>query len=235
MAVTTRTAFASALARRPAWHLVDAREHILGRLATQIARVINGKHKPCWEPSFDCGDYVVVINCDQIKLSHPAKWQHKTYRWHTGWPGGLKEVTAQRMLDTHPTRLLEKAVHGMLPKNRLLQGRERKLRLFAGPAHPHQAQIEDPLNQAQLQALAFPWQTARPTDTDPLADPAFHPGWMLHFESEGDFTVAHGMRLAPRPRSKVALKNWRPSDQLKDFSDALDKHYQPSGRVISSE
>ena len=224
--VTSRTIFKNSLARRPAWHLVDASEHVLGRLAAQIAVVISGKHKPCWDPSVDCGDYVVVVNSEKIQLSHPSKWLHKRYRWHTGYPGGLKEVSAQRMLERHPTRLLEAAVSGMLPKNRLRQPREKKLRLFEGSAHTHHAQLEDPLNRLQLDALSFPWFRSRPSDADPLADPTYQPGWMLSFENEGDFIVAHGMPLAPLPRAKQARKEWSSTQQIAEFEQALLKLHQ---------
>jgi large subunit ribosomal protein L13 len=234
MAATTRAIFSSALVRRPVWHLVDASEHILGRLATQIAMVISGKHKPCWEPSMDCGDYVVVINADRIQLSHPNKWQHKKYRWHTGWPGGLKEVTAQRMLDTHPERILEAAVSGMLPKNRLRDDRMRKLRLFSGTEHPHQPQIDDPINRQLLDSLNIDWKKSRPANVDPLTNMHFHPGWMLHFEQDGDFMVAHAMKMKPKPSSRAEIRKWQPSQQLPAFETAVQKYYTRKERRLRS-
>ena len=144
------------------------------------------------------------------------------------------------MLETHPTRLLEAAVHGMLPKNRLLPGREKKLRLFDGPEHLHQSQIDDELNRMQIEALNFKWQKARPADMDPLADPQYYPGWMLHFENDGDFLVAHGMEMAPKPKSKAQLPNWRPSTQIQAFESALEKKHlrdakREASRVVSAD
>ena len=107
---------------RPLWHLVDARNQIVGRLASQLVHILRGKHKPTFNPSADCGDYVVVINARHIKMSGKKLTDlhdGKIYRWHTGYVGGLKEVPAKKFLETRPDDILRRAVYGMLPKNKL--------------------------------------------------------------------------------------------------------------------
>ncbi len=121
------------------WLLVDAEGQTLGRLASKVAKLLRGKHKPCFTPHIDCGDHVIIVNAGKIKLSG-NKWQKKTYIWHTGYPGGQKSVTAIDLWKKHPERLVEKAVKGMLPKNRLGRQMYRKLHVYAGPEHKHQAQ-----------------------------------------------------------------------------------------------
>jgi large subunit ribosomal protein L13 len=121
------------------WLLVDAEGQTLGRLASKVAKLLRGKHKPCFTPHVDCGDHVVIINAEKIQLTG-NKWQKKEYKWHTGYPGGLRSMTAQELWKKHPERLIEKAVKGMLPKNRLGRQMYRKLHVYAGPEHKHQAQ-----------------------------------------------------------------------------------------------
>jgi large subunit ribosomal protein L13 len=111
-------------------------------LATQIATVLRGKHKPTYAPNVDCGDYVVVINAQDVVLTG-KKVQQKLYRWHTGHPGGLKQRTAKEQLERQPTKVLRSAVHGMLPKNKMRAVQGNKLKIFAGNEHPHAAQITD--------------------------------------------------------------------------------------------
>jgi large subunit ribosomal protein L13 len=120
--------------------VLDAKGCKVGHLAGQIARILIGKHKPIYNPTVDSGDYVVVKNVEKIIFTGD-KWKQKLYRWHTRYPGGLKEVKAQDMLVKHPDLILRKAVSGMLPKNRLRRVRLRKLRLYVGPHHPHEAQV----------------------------------------------------------------------------------------------
>ena len=127
------------------WFVVDAEGQVLGRVATEIARILRGKHKPIFTPFLDCGDHVVVVNAEKIVLTG-EKWNDKWYRRHTGYPGGLKEIRARRLLREHPTRLLEKAVRGMLPKTSLGRQMGTKLRVYAGPEHPHEAQQPQPLS-----------------------------------------------------------------------------------------
>lgn len=126
------------------WYLVDAREQVLGRLAARVARLLMGKHKPRWSPHLDCGDHVVVIHARQIHLTG-KKLDQKVYRWHTGYPGGLKEVPARVRLERKPEALVREAVLGMLPKNKLRKRRAKKLRVYADGEHPHQAQQPEPI------------------------------------------------------------------------------------------
>jgi large subunit ribosomal protein L13 len=121
------------------WYVVDADGKVLGRLATRVASILRGKHKPTFTPHLDVGDHVVVLNAEKVHLSG-RKLQDKQYRWHTGYIGGLREVSAEKMLKTHPERVIEWAVQGMLPKNRLGRAMVKKLKVYRGAAHPHQAQ-----------------------------------------------------------------------------------------------
>ena len=121
------------------WYVVDAEDKVLGRLATRIATILRGKHKPIFTPHLDVGDHVVVLNAEKVHLTG-RKLQNKQYRWHTGYIGGLREVSAEKMLRTHPERVIEWAVQGMLPKNRLGRAMAKKLQVYRGAAHPHQAQ-----------------------------------------------------------------------------------------------
>ncbi len=126
------------------WFLVDAQGKVLGRLASQVAHVLRGKHKPTFAPHLDMGDHVVVINAEKIHLTG-RKLTDKIYRWHSGYIGGLREVSAERMLKSHPERVVEWAIQGMLPKGRLGRAMARKLRVYKGTDHPHAAQKPEPL------------------------------------------------------------------------------------------
>lgn len=121
------------------WHVIDAAGQTLGRLASEAASLIRGKHKPQFTPHVDTGDFVIIVNADKIRLSG-NKLQDKKYYRHSGYPGGLKVTTAGEMLEKNPARMVELAVHGMLPKNRLGERLKLKLKVYAGPDHPHQAQ-----------------------------------------------------------------------------------------------
>ena len=126
------------------WLLVDARDQVLGRLATRVATILRGKHKPTFAPHLDVGDHVVVINAEQVHLTG-RKMTDKVYRWHTGYIGGIREVSAERLLKTHPERVVEWAVQGMLPKGRLGRAMFKKLKVYRGADHPHAAQKPEPL------------------------------------------------------------------------------------------
>ncbi|KAJ2333825.1 54S ribosomal protein L23, mitochondrial [Coemansia sp. RSA 1836] len=126
----------TALAYARVWHLVDARGLVLGRLGTQIAQTLMGKHKPIYDPSSDCGDYVVVINAKHVGVTG-RKREQKLYRHHTGFPGGLKEATMEQLQQKNPEKVIEKAVSGMLPKNRLRQVRMGRLLIFPDAEHPY--------------------------------------------------------------------------------------------------
>jgi large subunit ribosomal protein L13 len=121
------------------WFVVDAAGKALGRLATEVATVLRGKHKPTYTPHVDCGDYVIVINADKITLSG-RKWDKKIYYTHSNYPGGLKEKTAKVMMAQKPTKMVELAIKGMLPKNKLGNQMYTKLFVYAGEEHNHQAQ-----------------------------------------------------------------------------------------------
>jgi len=123
------------------WHLVDASDKILGRLATQIAGLLMGKHKPTFTRHLDMGDYVVVINAEQVRVTG-NKAKQKLYYHHSGYPGGLKSISLERVMQTHPTRVIEHAVKGMLPQNRLRAKMMKRLRLHVGAVHPYKGQIK---------------------------------------------------------------------------------------------
>ena len=124
------------------WHLVDATGKTLGRLATEIATLLMGKHKPSYSPHIDNGDYVVVVNAEKIRVTG-KKLKQKIYYSHSGYPGGLKEITLGEMLKKHPERVIIYAVEGMLPKNKLGRKMLKKLKVYAGPTHPHGAQLKE--------------------------------------------------------------------------------------------
>lgn len=121
------------------WLLIDLEGKILGRAASEIAMILRGKHKPNYTPHADCGDNVIVINADKVRLTG-NKMAQKKYIRHTGYPGGQRETTAQQMMDRHPERLIENAVKGMLPKNRLGSQLYTNMRVYVGAEHPHTAQ-----------------------------------------------------------------------------------------------
>ncbi|MEW6056497.1 MAG: 50S ribosomal protein L13 [Bdellovibrionota bacterium] len=140
---------------KKAWYIFDAKDQVVGRLASTIARVLTGKHKPTYTPHVDTGDFVVVVNAEKIALTG-KKWSDKTYHDHSGYVSGLKTKTAQEMLDKHPDEILSRAVWGMLNKTKLGRAQLTKLKVYAGTEHPHAAQ--------KPQVWAEPKRTvARPT------------------------------------------------------------------------
>ncbi|SHG03566.1 LSU ribosomal protein L13P [Jatrophihabitans endophyticus] len=130
------------------WHVIDANDVVLGRLATQAATLLRGKHKPQYAPHIDTGDFVIVVNADKVAVS-PSKLGELRYR-HSGYPGGLKQVTVGDLLERRPERLVELAVRGMLPKNSLGRAQLKKLKVYAGPDHPHAAQKPQPFEIKQV-------------------------------------------------------------------------------------
>jgi large subunit ribosomal protein L13 len=126
------------------WYLVDAQGKVLGRLASEVAKLLRGKSNPAFSPHVDCGDFVVVINAAGVGLTG-KKLHNKIYYRHTGYPGGIKQTTAAQLLASHPERVLRKAVVGMLPKNRLGRQLAAKLKIYPGPNHPHTAQQPSPI------------------------------------------------------------------------------------------
>ncbi len=129
---------------RRRWHVIDAEGQILGRLATRAARLLTGKDKPIYTPFLDTGDHVIIINAEKIKLTG-NKLKDKLYRHHTGYPGGLRETAAGVLLSKDPGKLVREAVIGMLPKTKLGRAMRKKLKIYTGPTHPHQAQQPTPL------------------------------------------------------------------------------------------
>lgn len=143
---TTFMAKPNAVERK--WYVIDATGKRVGRLASEIATLLRGKHKPEFTPHVDTGDFVIIINCEKVEFTG-TKWQTKLYRRHSGYPGGLKETRAIDVLNTHPDRILYSAVKGMLPHNSLGAQQLTKLRVYAGPEHPHAAQQPVPYELVQ--------------------------------------------------------------------------------------
>jgi len=135
--MATRSTAAKESSRQ--WHIIDAKGQVLGRIASRAARLLQGKHKPEWSPFLDQGDHVVVINAATVRLTG-RKEEQKIYRAHSGYEGGLRETRAKIVRQKHPVRLVEDAVHGMLPKTKLGQAMYRKLKVYASAEHPHAAQ-----------------------------------------------------------------------------------------------
>jgi large subunit ribosomal protein L13 len=126
------------------WYVVNAEGLVLGRLATRVARLLTGKDKPIYTPFLDTGDHVIVVNADKIRLTG-RKLSDKIYRHHSGYPGGLKEIAAGDLLAKNPERLVREAIIGMLPKSKLGRAMKKKLKVYKGPEHPHQAQQPSPI------------------------------------------------------------------------------------------
>ncbi len=140
----TRTAMITKEDADRRWYVVDAKDLVLGRLATRVAMVLRGKNKPTYTPNADTGDFVIVVNAEKVRLTG-KKMTDKVYYRHTGYMGGLKATTPEKLLESHPERIVEYAVRGMLPKTRLGDRLFTKLKVYAGPDHPHQAQCPAPL------------------------------------------------------------------------------------------
>jgi large subunit ribosomal protein L13 len=138
----TYTVKAGEIERR--WYVVDAKDQVLGRLASSIATILRGKHKPTYSPHLDVGDFVIVVNAKDVRLTG-KKASQKTYFRHSGYIGGDRQIPFKRMRERHPDRIIKLAVKGMLPKNTLGRAMLRKLKVYAGPEHPHEAQLPEPL------------------------------------------------------------------------------------------
>lgn len=138
----------SDVARR--WWVLDADGQVLGRLASQVARLLRGKHKPIWAPHMDTGDYVIIVNAKGVRLTGRKLQQKKAVR-HSGYPGGYREITYERLLATRPSSAVEKAVKGMLPHNRLGRQMLSKLKVYDGPDHPHASQNPEPYTPKEIE------------------------------------------------------------------------------------
>lgn len=134
------------------WHVIDASGQVLGRLATRVAQLLMGKHKPMFAPNLDTGDYVIVVNADKVRVTG-NKVKQKVYYRHSGYPGGLKSITFEKLMQTHPTRVMEYAVKGMLPHNRLGARMVKKLKVYASDVHPHLAQTKESLIKEKKESL----------------------------------------------------------------------------------
>lgn len=135
------------------WHVIDASDVVLGRLASHVATLLRGKHKPYFAPHLDTGDFVIIVNAEKVALTGKKLEQKRAYR-HSGYPGGLRSVSYSELLEKHPERAVEKAVKGMLPKNSLGREMAKKLKVYAGPEHPHQAQQPVPFEMTKIQQPA---------------------------------------------------------------------------------
>ncbi len=142
MTAKTYTLRASETERR--WYVVDATDETLGRLASRIARILEGKHKPTYQPNLDSGDFVIVLNAEKVAVTRDKR-ESKVYIRHSGYPGGLKQESLGHLLERRPEEVIRRAVKGMLPRNRLGAHQLGKLKIYAGPDHPHQAQRPEPL------------------------------------------------------------------------------------------
>ncbi len=158
------------------WHVIDATDVVLGRLASHVAVLLRGKHKPIFAPHVDTGDFVIVVNADKVALSGAKLEQKKAYR-HSGYPGGLRSVAYGELMAKHPERAVEKAVKGMLPKNTLGRKTLSKLKVYAGPDHPHQAQQPQPYEIRQIAQLSPGGMTPRnPPRACPTGGQAYRTG-----------------------------------------------------------
>jgi large subunit ribosomal protein L13 len=130
------------------WHVINASDEVLGRLATRVAGLLMGKHKPIFSRHLDVGDFVVVINADKVRVTG-NKARQKMYYRHSGYPGGLKSVSLEKMMQTHPNRVIEHAVKGMLPRNKLNADMMKRLKVYSGDSHPHTAQVGSAVADAE--------------------------------------------------------------------------------------
>lgn len=148
-AVSYKTISANEKIVKKEWVIIDAQEMVVGRLATAAARILKGKNKTCYTPHFDCGDYVIIINAEKVKFTG-NKWTEKQYVHHTGYPGGQRFATPNEFMRKYPERILEHAIKGMLPKNKLGAQLFRNLHVYVGPNHPHEAQQPKLINIKDL-------------------------------------------------------------------------------------
>jgi len=214
--------------RKPRWWLIDAQGQRVGRLASQISMLLQGKHKPIFTPAVDCGDFVVVVNSSKVEFTG-QKWEKKRIRWHTGYPGGLKERIAGDYHTKFPDRILQNAILGMLPKNNLREVRENRLRIFAGPDHNHHPQ--EPV----------PYALHRTKGADQTAPWGLVPEYKVSFElqpspdGERDVWVmkTEAPHLAKRDRNRLRWLKKKgllgPSHRKEPHPDGYERAGFPSG------
>eukprot|EP01094_Clydonella_sp_ATCC50884_P005162 TRINITY_DN14124_c0_g1_i1.p2 TRINITY_DN14124_c0_g1~~TRINITY_DN14124_c0_g1_i1.p2 ORF type:complete len:219 (-),score=54.73 TRINITY_DN14124_c0_g1_i1:108-764(-) len=192
----SRRIFSNPLVKKRLWYHIDAKGMVVGRLADKVATLLQGKYKPVVNKSVDTGDFVVVTNVDKVQFTG-NKWRQKLYRWHTGYPGGLKEVPAWRMHERRPERVIEAAVSGMLPKNRLRKDRLRRLKLYTGDEHLHQAQLAH--QQPLPDHLHIPIKEKQEKELTK--------GWIITYEDLGDSFQVSGEKIeAPESEKKAKRK-----------------------------
>lgn len=210
------------------WHLIDADGIPVGRLACQIAKLLLGKHKPIFDPSKIYGDYVVVKNCEKVAFTG-KKWTRKHYRWHTGYPGGLKEISAKRLLEKHPPNVIARAVRGMLPKNRLRDKRMKLLKIYVGDDHPHSVPVCTAVGD-KLQAHKD--SLLQKSDEDILKD--FAGGYRVHFEDTEDSIEMH-IEDIPDPRYEKQVRKQKIRELRKLYPRLDIKKLYPLPKVPFGE
>jgi len=206
----SRAIFNNPLVSRRNWYQIDARGMVVGRLAEKIATLLQGKYKPVYNPSVDCGDFVVVTNVDQIQFTG-NKWRQKLYRWHTGYPGGLKEVPAFRMHERKPERVLEHAVSGMLPKNRLRKHRMRRLKVYTGDEHLHRAQL----------ANALPVPEHLETEVKEKKEKDQMERWIIGFHDRDNEIELVGRKLVPPQKPKKRQRKKKTWEEVEEQYETL--------------
>jgi large subunit ribosomal protein L13 len=191
------------------WYVLDADGAVLGRLASEVAKILRGKHKPIFAPHADTGDHVIVINAGRVRVTG-GKETEKTYYRHSGYPGGLREIGYERLLAERPTVAVEKAVRGMLPKNRLGRQVFRKLAVYEGPEHPHQAQMPSPLRLGEIpkwEGLPRPAAAPEPARPEEPARPARRPAAKAPVATRRSTAKAGSARAkAARPKAGRGTK-----------------------------
>jgi large subunit ribosomal protein L13 len=217
------------------WHLIDAKGYVVGRLATQVTPLLLGKYKPYYHPAFDqCGDFVVVLNAEKLVFTG-NKWDNHIYRWHTGWPGGLKEVPAKMMLQKNPQYILEHAVRGMLPNNKLRSRRLSRLKVVIGPENPYEGKVKFLPKEVTQKLIAAPTRTERTTEMT-LKD-----GFLIELEDAPDMWRIYASYISPDPamaksQLQVYIEDYvrRFPDQKKEVMERLDHALKVLDRCIAA-
>lgn len=205
MATSTKCFQAREQELHPQWYVIDAAEQVVGRLAAQIAPILMGKHRPTYTPHIDTGDYVIVVNVDKVVFTG-NKWETKTYQRYSGYPGGQREEVASHLFQRRPERILELAIRRMMPKSKMGRHMLSKLKLYAGPQHPHQAQAPIPLEPVNGRPAAsgaiyrpMPEVGSRRRRTQPLPTPPV--GATAPPESEASLPAPPPEPALPPPES----------------------------------
>jgi large subunit ribosomal protein L13 len=212
------------------WFVLDADGVVLGRLASEVAKILRGKHKPIFAPHADTGDHVIVINAGRVRVTG-GKESEKTYYRHSGYPGGLREIGYERLVAERPTVAVEKAVRGMLPKNRLGRQVFRKLAVYEGPEHPHQAQMPSPLRLGEIprwEGLPRPAAPAEPSGAEESAGPSRRPAAKAPVTTRRSTAKAGSVRAkAARPKTGRGRKAAAASKSAPSSTAAKAKRKAP--------